>query len=351
MPPLHSGDPSDHEEPDLPDGGSDGGGSSDGGIPKDPAELPEDPVLALTRAIHALAHSSQRSRDSALKTKVCEPDTFNGSDPKKLCEFLMQCKLNFQDHLKACQTSHAKVTFTQSYLKGMALAWFELDLLIPDDYFNCPLWMDDYQEFLHKLTTNFGPHDAVADTVQNLENLLMKDSSHIPKYVIEFNWWASQVKDYGKDEISRISKPATLIGLHELAQTIDAWYWECKAKISHTAKPSADKLSSTKSSNDKKSSPISPSAPHSDAKGKSKLKDNQKPDMVKSDIVHLLSKDGKLNAAECQHCLTNNLCLFRSEGSHSTKDCPKSTSHAAKAHATVAEALPPPPAEKAEAKN
>ncbi|KIK17813.1 hypothetical protein PISMIDRAFT_14843 [Pisolithus microcarpus 441] len=177
MLPLHGGDPSDHNQPDHPDGRSDSRGSGDGGIPEDLAEPPEDPVLALTRAIHALAHLSQHSGDSAPKTK---------------------CKLNFQDCPKAFQTSHAKVTFTQSYLKGMVLAWFKLDLLNPNNYFNHPLWMDDYQEFLHKLTTNFGPHNAVTNAVQNLKNLSMKDSSHIPKCVIEFNWWASQVKDYGE---------------------------------------------------------------------------------------------------------------------------------------------------------
>ncbi|KIK22796.1 hypothetical protein PISMIDRAFT_11364 [Pisolithus microcarpus 441] len=174
----------------------------------------------------------------------------------------------------------------------------------------------------------------------------MKDSSRIPKYVIEFNRWASQVKDYSEDEISRVGKPTTLIGLRKLAQTIDAWYWERKAEISCTAKPSTDKSSSAKPSDDKKSSSISPSAPRSDAKGKSKSKDNQKPDAVKSDITHLLGKDGKLNAAERQCRLTNNLCLFCSEGGHSVKDCPKSTSRAA-----AAEAPPAPPAEKAEAKN
>ncbi|KIK13967.1 hypothetical protein PISMIDRAFT_17624 [Pisolithus microcarpus 441] len=334
MLPLHGGDPSDHEEPNLPDGGSDGRGSSDGGIPEDPAEPPKDPVLALRRAIHALARSSQHSGDSALKTKVHEPNTFNNLDLKKLCEFLMH---------------RTKVTFTQSYLKGMVLAWFKPDLLNPNDYFNCPLWMDNYREFLHELTTNFGPHDAVADAVQNLKNLLMKDSSRIPKYVIKFNQWASQVKDY--NEISHVGKPTTLVRLCELAQTIDAQYWERKAEISCTAKPSTNKSASTKSSDNKKSSSISPSTPCSDAKGKSKSKDNQKPNTVKSDITHLLGKDSKLNATECQCCLTNTLCLFCGEGGHSVKDCPKSTSCAAKAHAAAAEAPPAPPAEKAEAKN
>ena len=45
----------------------------------------------------------------------------------------MQLELNFQDRAKAFRTGHAKVTFVQSYLKGMALEWFELDLLLAED--------------------------------------------------------------------------------------------------------------------------------------------------------------------------------------------------------------------------
>ncbi|KIK12606.1 hypothetical protein PISMIDRAFT_18618 [Pisolithus microcarpus 441] len=70
--------------------------------------------------------------------------------------------------------------------------------------------------------------------------------------------------------------------------------------------------------------------------------------MAKSDITHLLSKDSKLNATKRQCHLTNNLCLFCVKGGHSTKDHLKSTSHAAKACTAVAEALPAPPAEKAD---
>ncbi|KAG6325694.1 hypothetical protein ID866_13395, partial [Astraeus odoratus] len=54
---------------------------------------------------------------------------FNGSDPKKLCMFLVQCELNFQDRPCAFCNDRTKVTFAQSYLKGMALQWFEPDLL------------------------------------------------------------------------------------------------------------------------------------------------------------------------------------------------------------------------------
>ncbi|KIN98770.1 hypothetical protein M404DRAFT_31093 [Pisolithus tinctorius Marx 270] len=350
-------------DPDYPDGDPDGGGSGDRDVPKDLAEPPEDPLVALARAVHALARSSLRTGDSTPKTKVCEPDTFDGSDPKKLREFLVQCELNFQDRPHAFHSDRAKVTFAQSYLKGMALAWFKPDLLNPDNY-DRPLWMDDYHEFLQELTANFGLHDAIADAVQQLENLTMKDGSRITKYVVEFNRWASQVKDYGvgalrhhfysglpdriKDEIARVRKPSTLTQLRELAQTIDAHYWERKAEILRTTKSASNKSQSSNSDNKTKSSSSSSSAPKSDTKGKGKQKDLPKSDTSKSDIAHLLGKDGKLTSAECQCRMKNNLCLFCGEAGHSAKDCPKSTSRTAKAHAATAETLPTPPAEKAE---
>ncbi|KIO01804.1 hypothetical protein M404DRAFT_149121, partial [Pisolithus tinctorius Marx 270] len=312
-------------DPDYPDGDPDSGGSSDRDIPKDPAELPEDPLVALARAVHALAQSSSRTGDSAPKTKVRKPDTFDGSDPKKLHEFLMQCELNFQDRPHTFHSNRAKVTFAQSYLKGMALAWFEPDLLNPDNYDHL-LWMDDYHEFLQELTANFGPHDAIVDAVQQLKNLTVKD-------------------DCIKDKIAHVRKPSTLAQLRKLTQTIDARYWEHKAEISHTTKSASDKSQSSNSDNKTKSS-SSASAPKSDAKGKGKQKDPPK-----SDIAHLLGKDGKLTSAECQCRMKNNLCLFCGKAGHSAKDCPKSTSCTAKACAAMAGTLPTPPAEQAEPKN
>ncbi|KIN96416.1 hypothetical protein M404DRAFT_33302 [Pisolithus tinctorius Marx 270] len=310
--------------------------------------MPEDPLVALARAVHVLAWSSLHTRDSAPKTKVHEPDTFDSSNPKKLCKFLIQCELNFQDHPHAFCSNRAKVTFTQSYLKGMALAWFVPDLLNPNGY-DCLLWMDNYHKFLHELITNFDLHDTIAVTVQQLENLTMKDGFWITKFVVEFNCWASQVKDYG-DEIACVGKPSTLTQFCELAQTIDACYWECKAEISCTTKSATDKSQSSNCNNKSKSSSCA-SAPKSNAKGKGKQKDPPKSDALKSNIAHLLGKDGKLTSAECQCRMKNNLCFFCGEAGHSTKDCPKSTSHAAKACAAMAEAPPAPPVEKAEPKN
>ncbi|KIO03332.1 hypothetical protein M404DRAFT_27301 [Pisolithus tinctorius Marx 270] len=117
--------------------------------------------------------------------------------------------------------------------------------------------------------------------------------------------------------------------LCELTQTIDVCYWERKAEVSCTTKSASEKLQSS-NSNSKPKLLSSSSAPKSNAKGKGKQKDPPKSDTPK---------------------MKNNLCFFCGKAGHSTKDCPKSTSHTAKACAAMAGTPPPLTAEKAEPKN
>ncbi|KAG6326426.1 hypothetical protein ID866_12663, partial [Astraeus odoratus] len=188
----------------------------------------DNPLLTLTNAITCLSNATRRRPEDsgAARTKVHEPNTFDGTDPKKLCEFLVQCELNFRNRPQAFRLNSWKVSFALSFLKGIALTWFEPDLL------NAilgtePAWADDYSEFVIKLTTNFGPHDPVSDAEHQLDNLSMKDGSQINKYIIEFNRLATQVCGYGegalrhmfynglpdriKDEIACVGKPPRLV--------------------------------------------------------------------------------------------------------------------------------------------
>src|SRR6267154_2608893 len=124
------------ENPDFaayPGGDGGGGGGDDDDTEIDSSDLnPETRVmLQLSRAISSLARSSRRTshNSDSSKAKVHEPDTFDGTDPCKLRAFLVQCELHFRNRPRAFNTDGAKVTFAQSYLKGMALEWFEPDLL------------------------------------------------------------------------------------------------------------------------------------------------------------------------------------------------------------------------------
>ncbi|KAG6325940.1 hypothetical protein ID866_13149 [Astraeus odoratus] len=200
---------------------------------------------SLTHAIDSLACASQKSSSSSSQTKVHKPNTFDGTDPKKLCTFLVQCKLNFQDCPSTFKKDCAKVVFMQSYLKGMALEWFEPDLLSSGNPGSCPLWMDNWTEFIIELQSTFGPHNPVTDAENQLDHLQMKENQWINKYMVKFNWLISQVRGYGdgalshqfysglpdciKDEICHVGKPCNLDDLLYLAQEIDTCYWEWQA--------------------------------------------------------------------------------------------------------------------------
>ncbi|KAG6326422.1 hypothetical protein ID866_12666 [Astraeus odoratus] len=108
------GNDPDPDNPDNDDGGDDN-------MPDPDAE--DNPLLMLTNAISCLSHAIRhRPKDSgAVHTKVREPDTFNGMDPKKLHEFLVQCELNFHNRPQAFCLDSWKVGFALSFLKGIAL--------------------------------------------------------------------------------------------------------------------------------------------------------------------------------------------------------------------------------------
>ena len=182
---------------------SSGGGGGDSNLPSPgPPSIPlpnsptpsnntltPDPLLLFTQAVQALTRVASASADrdsSSGKTKVCKPDTFDGTDPRKLHTFLVLCELNFQNHPKAFATDRAKVTYAQSYLRGMALEWFEPDLLNVSNPNTHPIWMDDYHQFVSELKSNFGPHDPVGDAEHQLDNLSMKEGQKINKYIVEF---------------------------------------------------------------------------------------------------------------------------------------------------------------------
>ena len=136
-----------------------------------------------------------------------------------------------------------------SFLKGMALDYFEPFLDTPDDE---PVWLKDYELFIEELLINFGPYDALADTKAELDALIMKDSHKVTRFFINF-FWLSTLCDYNnrallrkaysmlpkraKDEMTHFDRPSTLQELMDLVLRIDQRYWECKAELACESSP------------------------------------------------------------------------------------------------------------------
>ena len=82
-------------------------------------------------------------------------------DPQKLRAFLMQCHLNFSDHLEEFLNGNHKVVFALSYLQGIAQSWFQPGLANLTEY--VPDWYNHWEIFANELKLNFSPHDPVRD--------------------------------------------------------------------------------------------------------------------------------------------------------------------------------------------
>ena len=108
--------------------------------------FPDDPSPNLAQAILLMTNELCHREDQppTHRAKAKEPDTFDGSDPKKLNNFILLCNLYFHNN-PAYFDDEPKVTFALSYLRGTALEYFEPSILDSDD---TPDWMDDWSAFL-----------------------------------------------------------------------------------------------------------------------------------------------------------------------------------------------------------
>ena len=118
-----------------------------------------------------LCWSCRETAHKASNSKVKEPDTFDGFDPKKLSNFILLCNLFFHNN-SAYSEDDAKVTFALSHLCGTALEYFKPTILAEkhED------WMDNWSTLVHILCTQFGPIDPTADAADNIDNLKMHDN-------------------------------------------------------------------------------------------------------------------------------------------------------------------------------
>ena len=108
-------------------------------------------------------------------TKARIPDTFSGTEPNKLNNFLFQCRLYFHAHLAQFDTDIVKINFAMTYLTGVAQDWFEVGLN-QEDQGILQDWLSDWNLFVDELRQHFGLLDPIGKAANMLDNLHMKSS-------------------------------------------------------------------------------------------------------------------------------------------------------------------------------
>ncbi|KAF9440716.1 hypothetical protein P691DRAFT_625480, partial [Macrolepiota fuliginosa MF-IS2] len=105
--------------------------------------------------------------------KACEPDTFNGSDPKKLSEWLFQLKLYFRANYGQFTTANGHINFAITYLCSTTLSWFHTILADEKDFDYTSTPLNKWKTFEEELTKCFSSINTASKAVEELDNLWM----------------------------------------------------------------------------------------------------------------------------------------------------------------------------------
>jgi len=138
------------------------------------------------------ANQTFRPNTNSRGTKAHIPNTFSGTEPDKLNNFLFQCQLYFHANPAQFDMDIAKINFIMTYLTGVAQNWFEVNLN-QEDQGILQDWLSNWNLFVDELHRHFGLLDPVGKAANMLDNLRMRLGDKIFTYNVDFICYASQL--------------------------------------------------------------------------------------------------------------------------------------------------------------
>lgn len=313
------------------------------------------------------------------KVEVAKPDKFSGDKRHLLEIFLNQCLTTFIAQPALYANPRNRITFTGSYLSGKANAWWggyltDLDSPHPRNEF-----LHSWEGFRDELVVRFGVTNPREYALVEIETFKQGTKQRVSDYITEFDALAKYL-DWNDAALAdkfflglapRIKKafssrttprPTSLSQLDALAASMDDNYWlydESGRSADKTDKPSTS--NTTTSHHTTTTTTNSHSHKNKNKNGNSTARSNSTTTPAsasKPDLTNVLNSAGKLNAAERQRRITENLCLYCGKKGHEAKDCNKAAHNreakaraAAITPAATAAATPVAPVALAKAKN
>ncbi|MBW0481789.1 hypothetical protein O181_021504 [Austropuccinia psidii MF-1] len=138
------------------------------------------------------------SKAPAFKTPSMKaPDSFDGTQAHKFRGFIQSCQLVFHNDPANFFSDRKKVLYLTSFLTGRADKWIEPYLSIISNKDPSHL-LNNWQLFETQLFTLFGDPNQVRKAEQELDNLRMKESSHVSLYIVDFRSLMSRIGDWGE---------------------------------------------------------------------------------------------------------------------------------------------------------
>ncbi|KAI9616251.1 hypothetical protein KEM48_005280 [Puccinia striiformis f. sp. tritici PST-130] len=111
-----------------------------------------------------------------------KPDSFDGSSPAKLRNYLQQCKLIFRNDIDSFSSDLKKTLYAAAFLTGKAFEWVQPYLEVIDD--PPPNYMmNSWLMFESQLVTLYGDPNELRATEYKLDSLTMKDGDHASNYI------------------------------------------------------------------------------------------------------------------------------------------------------------------------
>lgn len=290
--------------------------------------------------------STSLSKEKALD--INDPETFSGTRPEKLSEFLSQLRIIFRAKPNTYADDQDKIMYAISHCKGIAQRHFHNAIRKMEEENETPTYMQSWPQFIEELKTYFGYQNEDREAERELRSLYMKDSDSVSKYIVEFteiaervtwehNALASQFFEGLAWRIrSRMYKypngpPKTLARLKTTAITCDNVDKEEQRERnrshhhpSHRTSEAERKPSLSSFRPSKSSKPLHPNNFRSYPKSTSATYGSSKAPPT-SEVAKNLKPDGTLKESEKERRRREGLCTYCASPNHIVANCPKRT--------------------------